>query len=78
VSRLPLVGFGPLSQEPNPCVRTFGTGPEDKRCKDCRYLHSHNYSKRYYKCRYRKATHGPGTDHRVGWQACAKFEEGET
>lgn len=62
-------------QEPNPCRRIFGHGPEGKRCKECSLLFARRMSKTYYKCQLRGDTHGPGTDHKVNWLACGKFEE---
>jgi len=70
------LGFSPPS-EPNPCVRAFGPGPEEKRCKECAHLNVRRYSKNYYKCALRKETAGPATDHRVGWRGCAKFQSKE-
>ncbi len=67
--------FDPGPREPNPCVRVYGYGPEGAKCKDCTHLDYHRPSlKRYYKCLLRKITAGPGTDHRVGWRACGKWE----
>lgn len=59
--------------EPNPCVRLFGTGPAWKQCKDCTHLYRNHI--KYYKCDLRKHTNGPGSDHRVRWKACARFEQ---
>lgn len=72
-----LIGFGPTSTEPNPCVRLFGYGPEGATCKSCGHLYAHCYRRTYYKCDLRKDTAGPGSDHRVGWRACGKWQEGE-
>lgn len=60
---------------PNPCVGLYGKGPEGKRCKHCRLLTGHRFSRTYYKCQLRGDTHGPATDHRVNWDACSKFIE---
>lgn len=61
--------------EPNPCVRLYGKGPEGKTCKDCALLWCHGRAThRFYKCKLRTFTHGPGSDHKVRWNACAKFE----
>ena len=60
---------------PNPCVALYGPGPAGKRCKDCRLLYAKHYSGTYYKCKLRTNTNGPGTDHRVNWPACGKFDE---
>jgi len=63
------------AREPNPMVRTYGPGPDGRICRECRHLIAKRFAKTYYKCRYRANTNGPGTDHRVRWGACAKFEE---
>jgi hypothetical protein len=61
-------------KEPNPCVRAYGLGPEDAKCKTCAKLHAREYAHTYYKCSLRPNTGGAGTDHRVNWKACAKYE----
>jgi len=61
-------------QEPNPCVRLYGAGPEGKKCKQCALLYRKCYSRCYLKCRMRPDTNGPGTDHKARWNACAKFK----
>jgi hypothetical protein len=58
----------------NPCVRAFGRGPEGEICKTCRHLFCHATNKLFYKCDLRAFTNGPGSDHRVRWPACAKWE----
>ena len=63
--------------DPNPCVKVFGYGPEGAICKTCVYLYYHQFTKRYYKCKLRPSTHGPATDHRVGYRACRKYERKE-
>jgi hypothetical protein len=64
----------PQSHDPNPCVRFYGAGPIGKRCKSCGLLLAFAASRRWYKCSLRKKA-GPATDHRVGWNACAKYLE---
>jgi hypothetical protein len=59
----------------NPCVRKAGPGPEGKRCKSCAHLISITYANTYHKCELRQNTHGPATDHRVNWPACAMFKD---
>lgn len=59
----------------NPMVVACGIGPQLTKCKSCTHLNSKQYSKTYYKCELRGNTNGPGTDHRVNFQACAKYEE---
>jgi len=63
--------------DPNPLVRTFGRGPDGKRCKDCRHFYVIEFANRYFKCRIRGNSGGPATDHRANWKTCAKFEEAE-
>jgi hypothetical protein len=63
-----------IPNDPNPCVRLYGYGPEGERCKTCAKLWSHRTARTYYKCELREFTRGPGSDHRVGWAACAKYE----
>lgn len=64
-----------LSKIKNPCVRQFGAGPEGKKCKTCKSLTYHQFTRKYYKCKNRPITRGPATDHNVGWDACGKYEE---
>lgn len=65
----------PRAKKQNPMVRAFGPGPEGARCRDCRHLRMKSFARTYYKCNLRVDTNGPGTDHRVRWPACAKFEK---
>lgn len=59
----------------NPCVVAFGPGPAGASCRSCVHLFAQGgVAGRYYKCELRRVTGGPGTDHRVGWPACARFE----
>lgn len=57
----------------NPMVRKFGLDPEGRKCKGCNFLTANQCSKRFYKCRLRGVTSGPGTDHRISWPACSQF-----
>lgn len=58
----------------NPCIRFWGDGPQNTKCKTCIHLVVHKTGKTpYYKCDLRGITSGPGTDHRVNWQACARY-----
>ena len=59
----------------NPLVRFYGPGPEGATCKGCTHLYAKQYAGRYLKCDLRGDTNGPGTDHRAGWRACARYEE---
>jgi len=49
----------------NPMVQKFGVDLEGRKCKGCDHLIANHCSKKYYKCRLRGITSGPGTDHRV-------------
>ena len=69
----------PLSQRQNPLVVAYGPGPEGAVCGSCRFLKwKGGHSRRYYGCENRGPfTHGPATDHLVGWPACRLFEATE-
>ena len=69
--------LSPRAKKPsqNPLVRIFGPGPEGTTCRDCVHLWRHGgHAGRYLKCDLRSFTHGPGSDHRAGWRACAMYE----
>lgn len=53
---------------------------EGQVCENCAHLFRGRYHDRnYFKCRlYTPWTHGPGTDWRLSWQACGKFEIRQT
>jgi hypothetical protein len=57
----------------NPMVRKFGVDLEGRKYKGCDFIVANQCSKRYYKCKLRGVTSGPGTDHRLSWPACAKW-----
>lgn len=61
----------------NPMVRAVGPGPEGMKCKHCRFLYAKEYARTYYKCEWRGDTNGPGTDHKINWPACSKFQKDE-
>lgn len=67
--------FGIVAMK-NPCIALYGPDPMGRTCKTCKHLYLKQYSGRYYKCDLRKNTNGPGTDHRVKWPACGKYERG--
>jgi len=58
----------------NPMVLWYGSVNGGQTCRDCIYLCVREFAKRYYKCRLRKCSSSPTTDHRVNWPACSKFE----
>jgi len=68
----------PRHNDPNPMVKNHGYFDNgESRCKDCRFIFSKTYSKKYYKCKFRGNTKGQATDHRCNWKACGKYEQVE-
>lgn len=69
--------------DPNPCVALWGYGPCGKKCKTCRLLlqRTGRRGQHWYKCSLRRSRLDPGkrgaasTDHRLSWNACAKYLE---
>jgi hypothetical protein len=61
----------------NPCVRLYGDGPAEAKCKQCRLFVRKHFSKTYFKCELRGNTNGPATDHRANWPACGRFVKRE-
>lgn len=59
----------------NPMVVMVGKGPAGAKCKTCANLTYHEREKRWYKCTLRGFSHGPGTDHRIGYHACSQYKE---
>lgn len=57
----------------NPMVRAFGL-LKGQKCKQCKHLVKKEWAGTYYKCGFRANTNGPGSDHRVNWDACKRFE----
>lgn len=51
----------------------FGTCPGHT-CGTCRHFVRLSYHRPYYKCDLTAITHGPGTDWRVRWPACGRWE----
>lgn len=45
-----------------------------KKCGTCSHHVSTGGSRAYHKCDLFKMTHGPGSDIRVGWPACVKWQ----
>lgn len=59
----------------NPLVSAYGAGPDGAQCRTCVHLFRRgDVAGRYWKCDLRQNTSGPGTDHRVRWPACARYE----
>lgn len=59
----------------NPMLR-HGPGPDCTCCESCIHLLKLEYrSKTYYKCKEYGVNHGAGTDFRLSWPTCAKYQE---
>ncbi len=69
--------LAPFKKHENPMVRKFGPGVEGTNCKNCTFVYRKgwgNYT--WIKCKLRGDSNGQGTDHRLKWQSCSKYEEG--
>ena len=65
-------------QAKNPCILRYGPGPAGARCKTCQKLFTSQPGRqKFFKCRERSYTHGPATDHRANWPACAAYVPAE-
>lgn len=64
----------PKAKKFNPMLAVYGVGPVDAQCRDCMHLRVKEWAGRYFKCLLRGDTNGPGTDHRLRWPACGKYE----
>lgn len=51
----------------------YGRDPQHT-CGQCKHCIAVRFARTYYKCDLTRMTHGPGTDWRLGWEACTKFE----
>lgn len=71
---LALTGVAPTAPEPNPCRRLYGPGPDQAKCGSCALVSWNGYA---WKCRLRTITAGAGSDHRVGWKACGRYQRKE-
>jgi hypothetical protein len=65
-----------VKPDENPCIALNGTGPDGAICRTCVHCRYPKMRRtRYWKCDLRTLTHGRGTDHKVGWPACGRYEE---
>lgn len=61
---------------PSPMVRKHGLSSERETCKTCKHLFRKEYrAGAYYKCRLLGDTNGDGTDIRLKWDACGRYEK---
>lgn len=66
----------PPAKHPSPMVRKYGLSANDETCKTCKHLYRKEYQAgAYYKCELLGNTNGAGTDIRLKWDACGKYEE---
>lgn len=76
-----LAGFEVATIDPRPMRlrqmhAAYGRDPEHT-CGQCKHLVARKFGRTYYKCDLTRQTAGPGTDWRVSWEACGKFEMSE-
>lgn len=60
--------------QPKGNAAPIGSGPAGETCGACKNAYCRQYSKKYWKCRLVKETHGPGSDIRRKWAACSRWE----
>lgn len=56
------------------CAAPIGSGPKGETCRTCVHSYCRTFAKSYWKCDLVKATCGTGTDIRLKWAACARWE----
>lgn len=52
----------------------IGSGPAGETCKSCQHSYCRSFAKNYWKCGLVPATGGPGSDIRLKWAACSRWE----
>lgn len=70
----------PKGSGPNGAMLSvYGSGPVGATCGGCAHIFRvRGHTCNYYKCRKHGVTSGPGTDHRLRWQACKLYARAET
>lgn len=63
--------------QPKGNAAPIGSGPAGETCKTCAHSYCVKCAKTYHKCDLVKATGGPGTDIRLKWAACSRWEKKE-
>ena len=61
--------------QPKGNAAPIGSGPKGETCRTCAHSRCVRLAKVYHKCALVKATGGPGTDIRLKWAACSRFEK---
>lgn len=59
----------------NPMVIKHGIDKEDRRCKDCVHIRGFKQAASWHRCMLRNGGKG---DHKANWEACSKFESGDS
>ena len=70
----------PVSRKKLPCTPApIGSGPVGETCKTCKHCGYRQLANRYYKCDLmsKQWTGGAGTDIKLRWAACEKWERTE-
>lgn len=60
--------------QPKGFAAPIGSGPQGETCKSCQHAYCRSFAKTYWKCALVKATGGPGSDIRLKWAACSRWE----
>ena len=60
--------------QPKGNAAPIGSGPAGETCGTCKHATCREFAKRYWKCGLVKATGGPGTDIRLKWAACSRWQ----
>jgi hypothetical protein len=60
--------------QPKGNAAPIGSGPSGETCGSCKHAKCRVFAKRNWKCALVKATGVPGTDIRLKWAACSRWE----
>lgn len=63
--------------QPKGNAAPIGSGPDGETCLTCEHSYCVKLGKTYHKCGLVKATCGPGTDIRLKWTACSRWQKKE-
>lgn len=61
--------------QPKGNAAPIGSGPKGETCRTCAHSCFIKFAKTYWKCDLVQHTGGPGTDIRLKWAACSRFEK---
>lgn len=71
---LPLGAFKGKRGQPKGNAAPIGSGPPGETCRTCAHSRFIKFAKTYHKCALVKTTGGPGTDIRLKWAACSRWQ----